>query len=152
MATVSVEVSDIIDAPADRIYAVLSDYKVGHQSILPKEHFRDFEVERGGRGEGTVIRFKMVSGGRETPMRMEVSEPAPGRVLAERDLTPGSDLVTHSTLTPAGGGKTRLKISTEWTAPTGLAGLVQRLLYPLAMRRIYAKEMRKIAEYVASGG
>ena len=152
MSKVLVEVSEIIDAPADKIYGVLADYKVGHQRILPKEHFHDFEVESGGQGEATVFRFSMVSGGRETPMRMRVSEPEPGRMLEEHDLTPGSDLVTHSSVTPEGGGKTRLKITTEWTAPGGAAGLVQRLLYPLAMRRIYAKELRKIAEYVTSEG
>src|SRR5687768_3110366 len=107
MAKVSVEASEIVEAPADRIYAVLSDYCEGHPNVLPKEHFRDFVVESGGRGEGTVIRFKSVSGGRETSMRMRVSEPEPGRVLEEHDLTPGSDMVTRFVLTPAGGGKTR---------------------------------------------
>jgi uncharacterized membrane protein len=152
MATVSVEVARMVDAPADKIYAVLSDYKEGHPRILPKEHFRDLEVEKGGRGEGTQYRFKMVSGGRETSMRMRVSEPEPGRVLEEHDLTPGSDMTTRFMLTPAGGGKTRLKITTDWTAPGGLAGLVQRLFYPPALRRIYAKELRRIGEYMASGG
>ena len=121
MAKVYVEVSDMIDAPAERVYAVLADYKVGHQRILPREHFRDFVVEKGGKGEGTVIRFNLVSGGRATPMRMQVSEPQPGRMLEERDLTPGSDLVTHSSVTPAG-GKSRVKIATEWTAPGGHTG------------------------------
>jgi uncharacterized membrane protein len=148
MSKVSVEVSDIIDAPAGKVYEVLADYKVGHQRILPGEHFSDFVVESGGKGAGTVIRFNMVSGGRKTPMRMRVSEPHPGRMLAERDLTPGSDLVTHSSVTPAGGGKSRVKIATEWTVPGGLTGLMQRLLYPLAMRRIYRKELHRLAEYM----
>ncbi len=148
MSKVSVEVSDIIDAPAGKVYEVLADYKVGHQRILPGEHFSDFVVESGGKGAGTLIRFNMVSGGRKTPMRMRVSEPHPGRMLAERDLTPGSDLVTHSSVTPAGGGKSRVKIATEWTVPGGLTGLMQRLFYPPAMRRIYRKELRQIAEYM----
>ena len=148
MAKLSAEASDMIDAPADKIYAVLRDYNVEHPRILPKEHFRDFVVESGGQGEGTVYHFNMVSGGRKTPTRMAVSEPEPGRVLVERSLAPGSDLVTHFILTPAGGGKTRLKITTDWTASRGLMGLVERLLYPPTLRRIYKKELRQIQDYM----
>jgi uncharacterized membrane protein len=148
MAKLSVEVSDMIGAPADKVYAVLRDYRDGHPNVLPKEHFRDFEVESGGKGEGTIIRFKSVAAGREIPMRMRVSEPEPGRVLAEHDLAPDSDMVTRFVLTPAGGGKTRLKIASEWTPPGGLAGLVQRLFYPRTMRTIYTRELRQIAEYM----
>src|SRR4051812_33972066 len=99
MRRMRVEASAIVDgAPAD-VYALLADYREGRPRVLPPEHFRDLEVEEGGRGTGTVLRYRSVAGRGERRYRMLVSEPEPGRVLVESSTT--SSLVTTLTVEPA---------------------------------------------------
>ncbi len=37
--------SQIIHAPAQRVYAIIADYRVHHPRIVPPEYFRKVEVE-----------------------------------------------------------------------------------------------------------
>ena len=59
MPLINISVSESIDAPAASLYEIISDYKVGHPSILPAQYFGKLEVLEGGRGAGTRIRFEM---------------------------------------------------------------------------------------------
>src|SRR6478672_6893033 len=121
MARIQVEAERVIDAPADDVYALLSDYRQGHPSVLPPESFIGYKVEEGGRGAGTVVSFRIRAGGRERPYRMRVSEPTPGSMLVERDQT--SSLETTFSLAPLSGGRrTRLRIRTEWQGGRGVGG------------------------------
>src|SRR5687767_5892403 len=114
MAKLDVESSSVIDASPEQVYELISDYQTGHQRILPKKYFPEMTVESGGKGAGTVIRVKSKMGGQERNMRMEVSEPEPGRVIVEKDTA--SDMTTTFTITPHGGGeKSNVSIRTEWT-------------------------------------
>ena len=149
MATVHAEESALIDARPEQIYAILSDYRTTHPQILPKQYFSGLEVESGGQGAGTVFRCRVRVLGQELPFRMQVSEPEPGRVLAETDLKTG--LVTTFSITPvADGQRTRLRIASQWESRPGLPGLLERLTTPTIMRRIYRSELRQIAEYAAA--
>jgi hypothetical protein len=47
------------------------------------------DVERGGVGAGTVIRFRLRVFRRTRDFRAEITEPTPGRVLVETDLDHG---------------------------------------------------------------
>jgi hypothetical protein len=67
--SVHVEVSSIIDAWPDELYAVIADYRVGHPAILPRQYFTELSVEQGGQGEGTVIRGSVKVFGRAYPFR-----------------------------------------------------------------------------------
>jgi hypothetical protein len=127
-----------IDASAAIAYDIIADYREGHPSILPPRYFTGLEVERGGRGAGTVIVFGMKAMGRVTMSRAEVSEPEPGRVLVETIAV--RDLVTTFTVDPLGAQRSRVTIVTEWPA-RGVAGLIERLLAPAMLRRIYAEEL-----------
>ncbi len=49
----------VINARPETIYAVISDYYVGHTAILPEPYFTDMTVEKGRTGAGTVIRLRM---------------------------------------------------------------------------------------------
>jgi hypothetical protein len=146
MAKVQVEESATIDAAPGKVYGIIADYREGHPRILPGEYFSDLVVVAGGVGAGTVITFTQKAAGRETKYRMRVEEPEPGRVLVERDLKPGSDITTTFTVAPADGGKSRVTISTEWTASKGIRGLVERLGAPGILRTIYREELRKLQE------
>jgi hypothetical protein len=139
MPTVRVATEALIRAPADRVYAILSDYGDRHPAILPPE-FSDYAVEEGGSGAGTVIRFRLTLGGRPREARMRVDEPEPGRVLRETDLASGA--ATTFTVTPEGDGS-RVRIETVWTTP-GLRGWIERLVAPRVLRRLYLEELRRL--------
>jgi Polyketide cyclase / dehydrase and lipid transport len=149
MPRIRVEASADVNAKPEDVYALLADYRHGHPLVLPKEHFLDLQVEAGGQGAGTIITFRLRSGGIETPYRLKVSEPEPGRVLMESDTA--STLVTTFTVRPTGGGaQSNVQIATELDVPSGLAGWIQKMLYPPGMRRIYNKELRQLGEVIVS--
>ena len=80
------------------MYRILADYRDGHPRILPRPPFVDLEVERGGVGAGTIIRFRMKSFGRIRNVRAEIAEPEPGRILLETDLD--TEAVTRFVVEP----------------------------------------------------
>lgn len=59
MTTSHLSVARVIDAPPDRVYALIADYRSGHPRILPKAYFKELVVEQGGVGAGTVVRVLM---------------------------------------------------------------------------------------------
>ena len=151
MSKISVAVGALINAPADTVYDIIADYEHAHQSILPPENFQNLRVEKGGRGAGTVISFVSISPGRKQPMKMVISEPEPGRVLVELD--PASSLVTTFTVTPVEAGeKANVEIRTELEPSNGPMGLLERLLVPATLRRIYEKELTLLEEVAARVG
>jgi hypothetical protein len=143
-----VRASRVLPAAARRVYDVLADYRLGHRLILPARVFQDVEVVRGGRGAGTLLRFGMRSFGNVKRFRVEIEEPEPGRVLSERDLD-GNGAVTTFTVDPAEGDHSAVTIETRWT-PMGAGALVERLLAPAFLRRVYAEELANL-EKVATG-
>lgn len=149
MARAHAEQEAVIAAPPDLVYEILADYHRHHPQVLPKEYFSDLRVEEGGQGAGTTFRVRTHFLGLERAYHMQVSEPEPGRVLAETDVESG--LVTTFTVTPANDGThTRLRIATDWETSPGFAGVVEKLLTPSMMRRIYAKELQQIETYAQS--
>lgn len=84
MPSVSVSVSDTIQASATQVYEIISDYNAGHPSILPPQYFGRLEVLAGGRGAGTRIRFEMKAFGGTNVGTADITEPIPGRELRRR--------------------------------------------------------------------
>ena len=140
--TYRVKASARVDAPADVVYGIIADYRNGHPHILPKKYFEWLEVEQGGRGEGTVIRFQMRVLGRTRVLRAAVTEPEPGRVLVETD-TGGYGPVTTFTVEPAGSGS-QVTFSTELTSAAGPLGVVERFVLRRVLRRVYARELEQL--------
>ena len=85
MARVRVEAEGNVNAPAERVYRLIADYRVHHPAFLPPQ-FSDFAVEEGGVGAGTIMHFTMKAGGRTISFRQRVDEPDPGRVLTETSI------------------------------------------------------------------
>ncbi len=136
-----------INAPAQRVYSILTDYRVGHQAILPREYFRKVEVEYGGSGAGTKLYVEMHVLGVTKSFRHVVSEPEPGRVLVEADAD-GSTVTTFTVDSLGDGSLCRLTIETRFPVRGGLAGSIERFLTARMLRSIYSKEVAKLAEYV----
>jgi hypothetical protein len=147
MNRVEVQESAVIDAPADRIYGLLADYRSGHPRILPPRYFSHLSVEQGGVGAGTVIRFQMHVLGSTHEARMEVSEPQPGRVLVEQD--PTADTVTTFTLRPLDTGRTQVTIATSMAGRAGVLGMVERMAASAFLRKVYAEELTLLAKVAA---
>ena len=136
-----------IPAPPSRVYAVLADYREHHPSIVPPEYFRKLEVLQGGVGAGTRTRVAMRVLGKDVQFEHVVSEPEPGRILREAD-DDGSNATTFTVDPGESPGSTLLTISTELIARPGIAGTMERLMTSWMLRRIYRKEIARLAEYV----
>ena len=142
MSKVEVTAERAIDAPAEIVYGYLANLQE-HRQFLPPA-FSDFEVETGGVGAGSVVRFKVSAGGRERSYRMTVAEPEPGRVITESDGN--SSLVTTFTVTPQG-DTARVRIFTSWDGAGGIGGFFERLFAPRAMQKIYLDELARLNAY-----
>src|SRR4051794_35487249 len=125
---VSVEVERTVDAPMERVWALLRDYRVARPRLL-SEHFSDYGVRERGRGAGTVIAYRLRVGRHQAEHVVAVGEPVPGRMLRER----ARDWAWVSTwrLTPGGEGErtvVRLAVALRdpktvgWLARAGATG------------------------------
>lgn len=123
------------------VYGILADYRVGHPDILPRKYFTGLEVQAGGTGAGTRIRFGMRSFGSVRYLTAEVSEPEPGRVLVETGVE--MPIVTSFTVDAEGEGS-RVTIATRWAAP-GPGGWLMSLLAPGMLRKVYVAELAELA-------
>ncbi len=143
MAELRVTYEHPIAAPAERVYQYIADLREHHPRWLPP-NFTDVQVEEGGVGAGTVFRARVRLGGTSRDFLMRVDEPEPGRVIREVDiLTP---LVTTWTVTPEG-DHCRVRLETVWSSAGGLSGLLERLVAPRFMRRMYADELDRLDRY-----
>jgi hypothetical protein len=138
-----VKASAIIEAPAERVYAVIADYRQHHPRILPKP-FGALVVESGGVGAGTVIRCGLRVLGRMQTFRAVVSEPEPGRVLAETIEGPPRVLTTF-TVDGSDSGRSRVTIASEVLVRTGLLGALERYLNRRFLEPIYQAELKLLA-------
>ena len=147
MSSNQTAVTATIEAPADLIYQVISDYVNHHPHILPDAYFGGLEVLEGGVGAGTCIKVHAIIYGSDQTLTMGVAEPEPGRVLTETDLDGG--LKTTFALQPLDDQETELTITTAWPPASGLQSLFNRLMLPRYVRRMLEAEMEQLAAYVA---
>ena len=137
-----------INAPAERVYRYLADYREHHPRILPPA-FSDFREEEGGVGAGTVIRLQITAGGRERSYCQRVAEPTPGRVLVEAG--DASSEATTFTVTPDG-DRCHVRIVTTWEGAGGIGGFFERLLAPRLLGPLYADELARLDRYAQEQG
>ena len=143
MSRVEASAERQMEASATNVYGYIADMVEHHPRFLP-DAFSGFQVESGGIGAGTVIRFNLTAGGRTRAYHNVVDEPEPGRVLRESDTN--SSAVTTFTVDPSGSGCT-VRISTSWEGAAGVGGFFERLFAPRVMQRIYADELERLNTY-----
>ena len=144
MATLRIRAEQSMAAPPERVYRCIADYREHHPKFLPPA-FSNFRVERGGVGAGTEIRFQLKAGGRTLQYHGHVTEPEPGRVIAETYADGG---VTTFTVTPDGSGS---RVSIETTAEArGIQGWFARLLAPRLLRPLFLDELARLDQYTQS--
>ena len=142
MKTLTVSASKIIDVPADALYRIIADYQSGHPSILPKSYFPSLEVEEGGYGEGTIIRFQMRLLGQTQNFRALITKPDPGCTLLETDLD--SHTSTSFTVWSLGNrDHARVAIMTVLTK----RGRIEGFLAKLFLTQVYRQELELLAKF-----
>ncbi len=135
MSHIYVKSEKIVDANPEDVYAVISDYREKRPQLLTS-NFVDYKVERGGRGDGTVVSYRLHAARRERPYHIQVKEPVKGQVLVENDTN--SSLVTTWTVSPIEDGqRTNVRLVTEWEGGSGINGFFERTFAPIGLRRIY---------------
>jgi hypothetical protein len=150
MATFTVIAARRIPAPPTEVYAIIADYTEGHPHILPSAYFRNIEVEEGGVGAGTRIRFDMTLLGTTRTMRAEIEEPNPGRVMVERDVE-GKVVTTFTVNRARDGRESDVTITTVVKTRGGILGVVERMASKAFLERVYREELSRLAAYAASG-
>ena len=150
MSTNPITACSALAAPPGAVYAAIADYRESHPQIVPPGFFRNFVVEQGGVGAGTIVRFEAVVFGRGVPMRSEITEPIPGRVLAERDMDRGT--YTTFTVEPRDDGRASF-VTITTTFPTrggalgGLLGAIERAFMQRLLVPMYHQELRRLEHY-----
>jgi hypothetical protein len=148
-STYLVSTTAVLNAPPHRVYETIANYHTGHPRILPRQ-FSGLTVERGGVGDGTVIRFQVKVLGRTESFRAEITEPEPGHMLVETNVLGSHSVTTFVVDAGAHAGESVVTIRTELTARRGLAGAIERFLTTRVLRSMYAEELR-LLEAVAAG-
>jgi uncharacterized protein YndB with AHSA1/START domain len=147
MSTITVEVSRHISARPEAVYDFLSDYQKRPQILT--ENFLDYTVQQGGRGAGTIFRYRFRAARREREYLMQVSVPQPGRELREKDTR--SSLVTTWHISPeAQGRESTVTITTIWEGSGGIGGFFERTFAPGELKRIYNVMLDRLALQMAS--
>jgi len=131
-----------MDAPADVIYHCIADYREHHrpEGFLPPA-FSDFEIERGGVGSGTELRWVVDAGGRRRAVAATVSEPVPGRTLVET----GPQVETTFTVERMDRGA-RVRFDTV-IDEGGVQGVLNRLFAGRTLGPIYEEELRRLEDH-----
>lgn len=149
MSHIHVKKERMIDARPEAVYEALADYK-GQRKQMLTPNFLDYTIERGGRGGGTMLRYRLQAAGRERPYHISVQEPVKGQVLVERDTN--SSLVTTWSVAPVkDGDKSRVSVESEWTGGSGVKGFFERTFAPLGLRRIYDTMLSRLEQQVQPG-
>ncbi|KZB81860.1 SRPBCC family protein [Amycolatopsis regifaucium] len=133
-----------IEAPADKVRALVADYAETRPKLLT-EHYRDYEVIEGGVGAGTKARWKLqATSKRVRDVAATVTEPSEG-TLVETDAN--SSMVTTWTVREVPEGSL-VRIETTWDGAGGIGGFFEKTFAPGGLKRIYEGVLGKLAEVV----
>jgi len=146
MSKIQVKNERVVNAKPEEVYDVIKDYKEKRPLFLTP-NFLDYQVEQGGKGDGTVVQYRLQAARRERPYRMRVNEPVRGQVIQERDAN--SSLVTTWMVSPLEGGQqSKVSIVTDWEGGQGVGGFFERTFAPLGLHRIYDRMLDQLTPLV----
>jgi carbon monoxide dehydrogenase subunit G len=136
---VSASTSATIDAPPERVLEALSDYESTRPRIL-SEHYRDYRVVSGGKGNGTVAEWILqATSKRQRSVKANVF--VQGNTVTERDAN--SSLVTTYTVAPTSNGS-EVTTTTEWTGAGGIGGFFEKTFAPMGLKKIQAEVLANL--------
>jgi uncharacterized protein YndB with AHSA1/START domain len=145
-----ISASASIPAAPARVWRILTDYRVHHPAILPKDVFTGLEVTQGGLGAGTRFKLTMRMGGKDHVTPITVTEPTPGSLLVE--AADDGSVVTRFILVPLDGGRaTQLTFDTDYTVPGGIFQPLMRWVTNRILGGLYRRELENLKRYVVEG-
>ncbi len=145
MALLMAAATNPVAAPPAQVRAFLRDYRTARPRILT-DSYRDYRVEEGGEGEGTVFSYTFVAPGRSPRgfrLRVEESDDT----LYERDQS--STFVSNWTVDETATGSS-VTLEASWEGAGGIGGFFERLFAPMSLRRTYAQVLEKLAAELRS--
>lgn len=144
MGKVTASAERTIEAPANKVRALVADYAETRPKLLT-EHYRDYEVTEGGVGAGTKARWKLqATSKRVRDVAATVTEPSEG-TLVETDAN--SSMVTTWTVREVADGSV-VRIETTWDGAGGIGGFFEKTFAPGGLKRIYEGVLGKLAAVV----
>jgi hypothetical protein len=149
MAQVRATVGRTIAADPGRVLGALADYRETRPAILT-EHYRDYRVQSGGDGAGTVVGWVLqATPKRQRDQLVEVSaDPAGGVVETDRN----SSMVTTWRVRPDGPGAARVDVDTRWNGASGIGGFFERVFAPRGLARIHDGVLDNLERRLAAHG
>jgi hypothetical protein len=149
MSKIQVKSERVVNAKPEEVFDVIKDYKEKRPLFLTS-NFLDYQVEKGGKGDGTVVRYRLQAAKRERPYRMQVNELVKGQAIQERDTN--SSLVTTWMVSPLEGGRqSKVSVVTDWEGGKGVGGFFERTFAPLGLSRIYDHMLDQLTPLVQPG-
>ena len=143
MAQVSASSSIQLEAAPDKVLAALADYETVRPRIL-SDHYRDYRVISGGRGEGTVVHWILqATEKRQRDVQATVS--VSGSTITETDTN--SSLVTTWSVVPHGTGST-VVVLTGGNGAGGIGGFFEKTFAPIGLRKIQQQVLQNLKNEV----
>ncbi|WGW11368.1 SRPBCC family protein [Saxibacter everestensis] len=143
MAQVVASASKTMNAEPEQVRSALADYSTVRERILP-EQYTDYQVLKGGTGDGTVVRWKLhATKKRIRDVESAVSVDADS--VTERDAN--STLVTVYRVTPAASGS-EVTVTTSWNGAGGIGGFFEKTFAPLGLKKIQASTLDNLANFL----
>jgi carbon monoxide dehydrogenase subunit G len=148
MAQVRATARRTISADPEKVLAALADYREVRPAILT-EHYRDYQVESGGEGSGTVVHWVLqATSKRQRDQLVEVSSTPAGVVETDRN----SSMVTTWRVRPDGQTAATVEVDTTWNGAGGVGGFFERLFAPKGLERIHDGVLANLERRLASTG
>ena len=145
MAAPELRLETVIDAPPERVWAVLADFSAWDQWNPTLLH------PNGPPVVGTEVKMKLQLGPVKVPMRQQIREVAPARKLVWRSKQPvparALDVERHFVIEPVDDGQRSRLIQTETT--TGWLARLEVALLGKPITKGYENMARALAERVA---
>ncbi|MDQ3654812.1 MAG: SRPBCC family protein [Chloroflexota bacterium] len=144
MPNIRVETRRPIPYDSDAVYRCLADFERGQPRLLP-EAVRDYEVQAGGIGEGTIVSCAMTIHGRERQFLFRIAEPIWTRTITAYDHD------SHLTLTwflRAEGPTSEVEIEAYWTEPESTFGFLKVWWASFVIRRLLNAMLDRIPHVI----
>lgn len=139
MARVHATIKRTMRTDPDTAYRLVRDYRRREAALT--ENFRNYRVEAGGEGAGTIVSYTFDAGRTHRPYRLHVEEDADQRTLRERDED--TTFVATWSARPHEEGS-QVAVTCEWDGAGGLAGIFERTFAPVGLRRIYGQVLANL--------
>jgi len=148
MPNIRVDTYRAIPNELDAVYRCLTDFEHGQPRLLPAA-IRDYAVEAGGRGEGTIVSCAMTIRGRERRFLFRIAEPIRTRTITAYDHD--SRLTVTWFLRPEG-PVTEVEIEAYWTEPDTPFAFLKVWWATIVVRRLLDAILERVPDVIAERG